>query len=75
MGHTYAETFPERVDDENSRWERVHKLYNKIKNKKLSGFTVEQLRNVLPLIGYTENDYYDVQWHIDEIEESLSTIK
>ena len=50
MGHTYAETFPEIIDEDNKRTTRRERIWNKIKNQSLVNFSVEDLDFILELL-------------------------
>lgn len=51
MGHSYAETFSERMDEDDKRNMRREKIWNSIKDKSLSTFSVKDLDMFLDLLG------------------------
>ena len=72
MGHGYAETFTERVDDENKRNRRREKIWNSIKEKSLSTFSVNDLDMILSLLCVQRkygSDASIYEYELNEMEE------
>jgi hypothetical protein len=72
MGHTYAETFPERIDEEVERHIRRERIWNSIKDKSLSTFSVNDLDMILKLLDVQREHGSDAsiyEYELDEMEE------
>ena len=70
MGHGY---FDSQVEESNRRIKRRDNIYNQLKDKKLSEFTIEELPLILSLLRYYTHPRLDGIYdsELDEIEENL----